>query len=153
MESGVPIIAIGTGTQLLALAAEYGVKPTELVFRIEQAHRTDAGALNGFVPEIYPLFTYMRDAPNLPSSAKIIAETEDGTPALYQPFDKCLGFAGHPGIKSAMIEDSVLQSNAPLENCAELFAQTRRLQNEISSALVTLMTGIVHFTGWMNSES
>ena len=153
LDAGCPIVAIGTGTQLLAIAAGHSVIEGDLLFRIETARRIDDDALNGFVPKSYPMITYMRDFPSLPPEAKIISETENGSPALYQIYDNCLGFIGHPGIKSAMIEDSILQANAPLENCGEQFSILRRLQPELNKALITLMTGVIQYTGWMNPNS
>ncbi len=152
LEAGIPTVAISTGTQLLALAAGHPVTTAELCFRIDTAHRINAEPLNGFVPQTFPAVTYMRDFPGLPDDAKIICETADGTPVLYQPMDNCLCFIGHPGIKSAIIEDSVLQANAPLSDAGELFSRLRAMQSELSEALVTLMTGVIQFTGWMQAE-
>ncbi len=149
LESNNPILALSTGTQLLALAADYSVKPTELIFRIDNASRIDESALNRFIPESYPIVTYMRDFPDLPSDAQILAVAQDNTPALFQIAENCLGFIGHPGIKSAMVEDSILQYGASIANSAETLRKMQELQPELTSSLIKMMTGTIQFTGWM----
>ncbi|HSG95669.1 MAG TPA: hypothetical protein VLA28_09110, partial [Afifellaceae bacterium] len=96
---GLPIIGIGLGAQILAIAADGQSEPRELRFNISHATRTSPGALNGYLPERFPNVTYMRDVPVPPAYAQILAEDSDGCPAVFQIGDNVFGFTGHPGFK------------------------------------------------------
>ena len=73
---GKPVIGIGLGAQILAIAAGGGTEPAELSFEVGTAWRVRDDALNGFLPESYPLAVYMRDRPLPPKEARILAEDE-----------------------------------------------------------------------------
>ena len=149
LDEKLPVLAFGTGTQLLMLACGNAVKPSELSLNVQTAKRVDPEALNGHLPRKYPVVTYMRDIPIVPSDSRILSVTEDGTPALFQIFDNCLGFIGHPGLKSAMIEDSIVQMPAFDVAEPEVLETIRNRQSEIEAALVSMMTGVIQLTGWM----
>jgi GMP synthase-like glutamine amidotransferase len=146
-----PIIGIGLGAQILALAAGGRSESTALKFEVTTAHRLSAGALNGYLPAEYPLALYMRDWPLPPAHAKVLAEDPRGRPALWQIGDTALGFAGHPGLKVAMAEDLIMEfAEAPGDAGPEL-AKLRSAQRDLEDALVPIMTGIVQLTKWMQS--
>ncbi len=150
LQEQLPTLAFGTGTQLLMLAAGGAVRPSELSFSIDTAKRIHENALNGYIPEQYPMITYMRDFPVLPDHAEIHAALPDGTPALFQLPGNCLGFIGHPGMKSAMLEDSMVQTPAFHTAGPGDLVEVRRIQPQVEQSLVMMMTGVIQLTGWMN---
>jgi len=153
MLRGTPVIGFGVGAQILAMASGGGVESAPLAFEVTEARRTDADALNGYLPERYPLAIYMRDRPVPPPHAQILAEDIEGRPVLFQPAENCFGFSGHPGIKPAMIEDLIMEfSEAPDDPAAGLDA-LRRCQTELEDALVPIMTGLVQISGWMAAKT
>lgn len=150
LSENLPILAIGTGTQLLVLARGGTVRPSELTLDLKTAKRVDRNALNGHLPNEYPIVTYMRDFPVIADDARTLSVTEDGMPALFQISDNCLGFIGHPGMKSAMIEDSIVQMPAFDIGNFDALQVIRHQQSEIEETLVNIMMGVIQMTGWMN---
>jgi GMP synthase-like glutamine amidotransferase len=152
LDMGKPVIGIGLGAQILAIAAGGGSTPAPLAFEVGYAIRAAAAALAGFMPERFPLVSYMRDRPVPPAGAQILAEDEQGRPAVFQVGTNALGFVGHPGFKTAMAEDLIMEFE---ETPAEPAPNLQRLQlmaREIEDALVPLMTGIVKVTGLMQTR-
>jgi GMP synthase-like glutamine amidotransferase len=147
---GLPIIGIGLGAQIICLAADGKVEPSELTFKTSMAKRVEDGALNGFLPETYPNVIYMRDRPIPPSYAKILSEDEDGWPAAFQIGGNVFGFTGHPGFKRAMAEDLIMEfEESPLSTAGAL-EDLGKIKHDIADALVPIMTGIVQMTGLMS---
>jgi GMP synthase-like glutamine amidotransferase len=144
-----PIIGIGLGAQILALAAGGRSESTALKFEVTTAHRMSADALNGYLPAEYPLAIYMRDWPLPPAYAKVLAEDPNGRPALWQIGDAALGFAGHPGLKVAMVEDLIMEFAEAPEDAGPELAKLRSTQRALEDALVPIMTGTVQLTKWM----
>lgn len=143
------ILAIGLGAQILALAAGGRSEPAPLRCEILTARRTRDDALNGYLPESYPLVTFMRDWPAAPPEASILATDERDRPVLWQLGSRAFAFAGHPGLKIGMLEDLVMEfDEAPPELPAGL-EQVRALQRELEDALVPIMTGLSQLTGWI----
>ncbi len=149
LRKNLPIIGFGTGAQLLSLALNGSVHPMELTICVERAFRTTDTALNGYLPVEYPVVSFMRDAPQVPPDAEVLAQSKDGRPMLFQARTNCLGFYGHPGIKSAIIEDAILHTPGYDFGDASELENIRLTQNEMENALVSMMTGIVQITGWM----
>jgi len=148
-----PIVGIGLGAQILALAAGGRSESTALQFEVTTAHRVSADALNGYLPEEYPLAIYTRDWPAPPAYAKVLAEDPTGRPALWQIGDSAFGFAGHPGLKVAMVEDLIMEfTEAPADPGPGL-AKLRSVQRAVEDALVPIMTGIVQLAGWMQPRA
>jgi GMP synthase-like glutamine amidotransferase len=143
LERGLPVIGIGFGACLLAAAAGGGADPVLLRFQVGAAHRVVPQALDGHLPQSYPLAVYMRDRPVLPAAARVLAVDEAGEPALFQIRENCLGFTGHPGVKSAMIEDLIMEFEEVPDGTAEMLARLRAVQGEIAAALSEIMVGIV----------
>ncbi len=149
LELDKPIIAVGLGAQILAIAAGGKSQPGELVFEISRATRTDPQVLNGYLPADYPLVIYMRDRPQPPADAKILAEDDCGRPALFQIGERAFGFAGHPGMKPAMVEDLIMEFDEAPENPAAGLKKVRETRRELEDALVHIMTGLTQMTALM----
>ena len=150
---GVPLIGIGLGAQILAVAAGGGSDATPLAFRVETATRSDDRALNGYLPREYPLALYMRDWPRPPQHASVLARDAQGRVALFQVGERAFGFAGHPGLKVAMVEDLVMEFEESPPDIDVALAELRRAQRALEDALVPIMTGIVQMTGWMDGPA
>jgi GMP synthase-like glutamine amidotransferase len=147
---GLPIIGIGLGAQILAIAGGGSSKPHALSSSVGTAHRVKDGALAGYLPENYPLVTYMRDTLVLPNYAEVLAEDDNGDPALFQMGSNCFGFTGHPGIKPAMIEDLIMEFEEAPDNCADTMSSIRSHVRQIEDSLIPIMTGLILLTGLMN---
>jgi len=151
LEAETPIIAVGLGAQILALAAGGSSTAAPLSFTVGEACRVDADGLNGFLPERYPLITYMRDRPEPPADARILAVDDRDRPALFQIGANALGFTGHPGVKVAMMEDLIMEFEEGPDDPGAPLAAVRELKTTIEDALVQIMTGVVQITGLMRS--
>ncbi len=150
LERQLPIVGIGLGAQILAIAAGGRSEKTDLEFSVGRARRTGDGALNGYLPAEYPFAIYMRDWPVPPAHAEVLARDKSGRAVLWQTGARAFGFAGHPGLKVAMVEDLIMEfEEAPQEVAAGL-AALRAVQRELEDALVPMMTGLVQLTGWIN---
>lgn len=149
LKRGLPIIGIGIGACILATEAGGGVDEAPLRFVVDNARRVDPQGLGGHVPDPFPVAIYMRDRPVLPAGARILAVTTAGEPALFQIRGNCFGFLGHPGIKSAMIEDLIMEFDEVPEGTAEMLASLRDLQGQMAAALGPLMVGLVELTHLM----
>jgi GMP synthase-like glutamine amidotransferase len=145
-----PVVGIGLGAQILALAAGGSPAKAPLEFSVGVAKRTKENALEGYLPAEYPLAIYMRDWPLPPAGAEVLAVDQDGRPALWQVGERALGFAGHPGLKVAMVEDLVMEFEEAPPGVEAGLAQLRAVQRGIEDALVPLMTGVVKIMGWMD---
>ena len=146
-----PVVGIGLGAQILALAAGGRSAPAGLAFEIGTATRTSAAALNGYLPETYPLAVYMRDRPVPPGHAEVLARDEAGREALWQVGRNAFGFTGHPGLKVAMVEDLVMEFEETPAEVAPALERLRAVQRALEDALVPIMTGLVQLTGWTHS--
>jgi len=149
LDRGLPVIGIGIGACILSTAAGGGAEEAPLRFRLDKARRIVPDALRGHLPESFPIAIYMRDRPALPAAAKILAVGTPDEPVLFQFRDNCFGFVGHPGIKSALIEDLIMEFNEVPENTAETLAALRTVQGDIVAALGAIMVGLVEMTHLM----
>jgi hypothetical protein len=116
---------------------------------VENAKRTTPNALGGHLPETFPAAIYMRDRPTPLPDAEVLAVAGDDCPVLFRLRGNCLGFLGHPGAKSAMIEDLIMEFDETPPDTAETLARLRAVQGEVAVALAEIMLGIVALTGWM----
>ena len=148
-ERDLPVVGIGAGACILSTAAGGGAEAAPLQFVLHNARRVLADALRGHLPETFPVAVYMRDRPALPGTAKVLAVDERGEPALFQIRDNCLGFLGHPGAKSAMIEDLIMEFDEVPDGTGETLAALRAAQGEIAAALGATMVGLVEMTHLM----
>ncbi|NNJ64542.1 MAG: hypothetical protein HKP16_03180, partial [Xanthomonadales bacterium] len=151
-DQGKPVLGIGLGAQILAIAAGGGSEPAELTFEVGHARRIGSGALDGFLPETFPHAVYMRDRPVLPVEARVLAEDATGRPAIFQVGVNSLGLTGHPGFKTAMAEDLIMEFAEAPEDPAERLRRLQGMMREIEDALVPIMTGIIRVTGWMRQK-
>lgn len=149
LERGLPVLGIGLGAQILALASGGRSEPSPLVFEVGKARRATADALAGYLPAEYPLAIYMRDWPVPPADAQILAMDGRGRPALWQAGPRALGFAGHPGLKVAMVEDLVMEFEEAPQDVQAGLAELRAVQRSIEDTLVPLMAGVEKLMGWM----
>lgn len=148
---GKPVIGIGIGSQILALAADGGVEAAPLTLSVGEARRVQADALGGLLPENFPSVVYMRDRPRPPGYAIVLAVEEDGRPALFQVGPNAFGFSGHPGVRRAMIEDLVMEFEEAPSDTADGLAKLTALGTAIDDALVPIMAGLIAATGWMSA--
>ncbi|HXF67475.1 MAG TPA: hypothetical protein VNK67_12370, partial [Burkholderiales bacterium] len=123
-----------------------------LAFEVTIARRTDETALNGFLPEQYPLAIYMRDRPVPPAYARVLAVDHEQRPALWQIGGNAFGFAGHPGLKVAMVEDLIMEFDEAPADAGPGLAKLRSAARALEDALVPIMTGLVRAAGWMEPQ-
>ncbi len=148
---GKPVIGIGIGSQILALAADGSVEAAPLVLTVGEARRVQADALGGLLPERFPSVVYMRDRPRPPDYATVLAVDADGRPALFQVGPNSFGFSGHPGVRRAMIEDLVMEFDEAPPDTADGLTKLSALGTAIDDALVPIMAGLIAATGWMSA--
>lgn len=146
---GLPVVGIGLGAILLAVAAGGGAEEAPLRFEVVTARRTTADALASYLPEHVPSAVYMRDRPVLPPGARLLATGEGDEALVFQIGRNCVGFLGHPGIKSAMVEDLIMEFDEAPDGTAETLEVLRLAQGEIAAGLSQIMVGLVAMTGWM----
>jgi GMP synthase-like glutamine amidotransferase len=147
-----PLLGIGLGAQILALAAGGRAEPGALVFEVTTARRTDDTALGGYLPEAYPLAIYMRDWPVPPAYARVLAVDPAERPVLWQIGRNAFGFAGHPGLKVAMVEDLIMEFDEVPPQIGPALAKLRSVQRALEDALVPMMAGLVQAAGWMQTR-
>jgi GMP synthase-like glutamine amidotransferase len=145
-----PVIGIGAGAQILAIAGDGWSEAGPLIFSVGVARRIEAIALNGFLPERFPTVVYMRDRPVPPAYARVLAVDDNGYPALFQIGRNAFGFAGHPGVRRAMIEDLLMESDDVPSESGPGLERLLTLGQGIEDALVPIMSGLVQLTGWMS---
>jgi GMP synthase-like glutamine amidotransferase len=148
-----PVIGIGLGAQILAIAAGGGAASAPLEFEVSTARRSDDGALNGYLPAEFPLAVYARDRAVPPAHARILAEDPQGRPALWSIGACAFGFAGHPGLKVAMVEDLVMEFDEAPPDAGRELAKLRAASRAMEDALVPIMTGIVQRAKWMEPRA
>jgi GMP synthase-like glutamine amidotransferase len=149
LRHGLPVLGFGLGACLLAAAAGGGAEEAPLRFTLGTARRVAADALGGHLPARFPFAVYMRDRPVLPKDATVLAVDETGAPAVFALGGNCLGFLGHPGVKSAMIEDLVMAFDEAPEDAAATLERLRAAQGAIAMALSEIMVGVVMATHLM----
>ncbi len=149
LDRGLPVIGIGIGSCMLSSAAGGGAEEKPLRMTLENARCVLPGALSGHLPQTFPVAVYMRDRPILPGDAKALAVGRDGEPLVFQIRDNSFGFVGHPGIKSAMIEDLIMEFDEVPEGTPEMLLRLRAEQGDIAAALAEIMVGLVEVTHLM----
>jgi len=152
LDMGKPVLGIGLGAQILAIAAGGGSKPAPLSFKVGYATRVEDDALEGFLPARFPHVLYMRDRPEPPADARILAADDEGRAAVFQVGTNSLGFCGHPGFKTAMAEDLIMEFEEAPDDPAPKLEQLQLMVPEIEDALVPIMTGIIKLTGLMQQR-
>jgi len=151
LQQGTPVIGIGLGAQILAIAAGGSSEPAELVFECATVTRIADDALNGFMPETFTQVVYMRDRPVLPAEARVLATGPNGEPSVFGVGNNAYGFLGNPGIKLGMVEDLIMEFEEVPADAANRLEELRALQARIEDDLVPIMTGLVQCTDLMSS--
>jgi GMP synthase-like glutamine amidotransferase len=151
LAEGTPVIGIGLGAQILAIAAGGRAEPAPFRFECLEVRRTDPAALNGYLPERFAQAIYMRDWPVPPDDADILATDESGRVAAFRVGANSVGFTGNPGIKLGMVEDLIMEFEEVPEGAAERLEALRDLQPRIEDELVPIMTGLVQLTALMST--
>lgn len=149
---GIPQIGIGLGALIIALGGGGKVKTAPLRFGVDMATRQSKDALNGFMPETFPVAYYLRDALDLPDYAEVLASGSDGEPLVFQLGQMALGFVGHPGFKRAMIEDLIMEFEESPDDIGPALAELGAQIPAMEDALVEMMTGIIQVTGLMQPK-
>ncbi len=152
LDQGKPVVGIGLGAQILAIAGGGSSEQSALEFAVGYARAVEPDALEGFLPERFPHISYMRDRPVLPANARVLAEDEAGRAAIFQLGKNALGFTGHPGFKTAMAEDLIMEFEESPENPAPRLQQMQLMMREVEDALVSIMTGVIKVTGLMQTR-
>ena len=152
LKHGLPVVGIGFGACLLATVSGGGAEEAPLRCSIETAVRMSPSALEGHLPERYPVAVYMRDRPVLPDHATVLARARGNEPMLFQVGDNSLGFLGHPGMKAGMIEDLIMEDDEAPEGTADLLVGLRQAQSEMSAALSVIMVGLIKLTHLMDHD-
>jgi GMP synthase-like glutamine amidotransferase len=149
LERGQPVVGFGLGAQILALAGGGRSEPAALRLTVGEARRVRDDALSGHMPARFPQVVYGRDRALPPDHADILAVADDGLAAVFQIGTNALGFSGHPGMKTGMVEDYVMASEDVPKNMGEGLEKVRAAQAEIAEALSRIMVGVMKLTGWM----
>lgn len=149
LQAGLPVVGIGLGAILLAVAAGGGSDEAPLRFAVETALAGGPGALGGFLPDEMPLTMYLRDVPVLPKDAGVLARSARGDTLIFTVGDNSLGFLGHPGMKRGMAEDLIMEFAETPESTLEGLTALGAAQGRIAEALGPLMVGVMAYTGWM----
>lgn len=149
LEAGLPVVGLGLGAVILAVAAGGGAQEAPLRFEVPVARAVQPCLLGGRMPDTFPLACYLRDEPVLPDGAEVLAVAPDGKPLVFSIGGNCLGFLGHPGMKRGMAEDLIMEFSETPENTVESLEALGAAQSDIASALTDLMVGISGHTGLM----
>jgi GMP synthase-like glutamine amidotransferase len=141
LDAGLPVIGIGLGAIILATAAGGGADEAPLRFEVGRAFRT-ADANQSLWPADFPVAAYLRDKPALPPGSKVIAASADGEPMVFSIGSNALGFIGHPGMKSGMVEDLIMEFSESPDNSAVALDALRDVQYKLADALSVIMVAI-----------
>ncbi len=153
LDRGLPVIGIGVGACILTTVAGGGAEEAPLRFTLDNARRVVPDALGGHVPPTFPVAVYMRDRPVLPGTARVLAVNQHDEPVVFQLLNNCFGFVGHPGIKSALIEDLIMEFEEVPDGTAETLADLRAVQGEIAANLGPIMVGLIQATDLMEQSA
>ncbi len=153
LELGKPVVGFGIGAILLSVAAGGGADEAPLRFDIGEAQVLEDADVKSILPGRFPYATYLRDKPVVPPAAKILALDGTGEPLVFSVSGNSFGFVCHPGIKSAMVEDLIMEFEETPENTVDMLDELRMKQVGIAEALSILMVGLVQRCGWMSQTA
>jgi hypothetical protein len=103
------------------------------------------------LPDHFPVASYLRDRPVPPTEAQTLAHFENGETAVFSIGSRSIGFLGHPGVKSGMIEDLIIEFDETPPDTAQALESLRQQQAAIAESLSSIMQFIVNRTGWMDT--
>jgi len=147
LEAGLPVIGIELGAIILSIAAGGGATEAPLRFVLERVQGKNDAALGGYLPSNFAMAAYGRDRAVLPEGAIVLASGDGDKVALYSLGGNCLGFSGHPGMKSGMCEDLIMEFSETPKNTAATLDKLRAVQGEIAASLSAIMVGVLRHTG------
>ncbi|HSM39531.1 MAG TPA: hypothetical protein VK862_02175, partial [Afifellaceae bacterium] len=150
LDDDLPVIGIGIGAVILAVAAGGGADEAPLRFDVEMAHRNAETGLSEGLPDDFPVASYLRDRPVPPKEAQTLAHLENGEAAIFSVGSGSIGFLGHPGVKSGMVEDLIIEFDETPPDTAQALEMLRRQQAAVAESLSDIMRFIVNRTGWMD---
>jgi hypothetical protein len=139
----------GAGAQILAIAGGGGAEPAPLRLEVGRLRASQALA---HLPETFPLVVYGRDRALPPAEAEVLARDRQGRPALFR-LGTSFGFAGHPGVKTAMIEDYLMTASEVPDGVADGLERVRGVQGEAAAALAVIMVALIDATGLMRGRA
>jgi GMP synthase-like glutamine amidotransferase len=149
LAAGLPVLGIGLGAVLLAVAAGGGAEDAPLRFKVGEVRSVPGTGFAAHLPPVFPMAQYLRDRPVLPQGAEVLATDMDNEPVIFSVNRTSIGCLGHPGIKRGMTEDLIMEFADTPENTVEELDRLGREQGRIADALSGLMVGLVQHTGWM----
>ncbi|MHB0950810.1 MAG: hypothetical protein ACYC10_02660 [Allorhizobium sp.] len=149
LDAGLPVVGLGLGAIILAVASGGGAEEAPLRFLLATAEASRPGLLGGCMPQSFPHALYLRDRPVLPPDADVLATADSGDPLVFSVRGNCLGFVGHPGMKRGMTEDLIMEFAETPEGTVEALDALGAAQGDIAAALTDLMVGISAHTGLM----
>lgn len=152
LDDDLPVIGIGIGAVLLAVAAGGGADEAPLRFCVQTAHRNSNAPLSEGLPDNFPVASYLRDRPVPPKEAQTLAHFEDDETAVFSVGSRSIGFLGHPGVKSGMVEDLIIEFEETPPDTAQALESLRGQQAAIAESLSSIMRFIVNRTGWMDTD-
>ena len=154
LDRGLPVIGIGIGACILSTAAGGGAEEAPLRFTLDNARRVVPDALSGPFAANFPgRGLYARSPGSARRGQGSGGRRARRTGSFFRLRDNCFGFVGHPGIKSAMIEDLIMEFDEVPEGTAETLAELRAVQGEIAAALAAIMVGLVEMTAFDGAAS
>lgn len=146
---GLPVLGLGVGAQILALAAGGDAQAAPFEFKLADAIRAADNEAAAFLPERFPVVLYGRDRALPPAAAEVLASDGDGIPMVFQVAGNSFGFAGNPGVKSGIIEDLIMEFEDSPGNAIPQLKILRAAHRDIESSLQRIMAGLIQRTGWM----
>lgn len=146
LAEGKPVLGIGLGSVILAVAAGGGALEAPLRMDVVEAQPESGTWLCETGP--FPLALYLRDAPLPPENATVLARSAAGDPVVWEA-GRALGFLGHPGAKRGMVEDLAMEFADTPEDLLQGLTALGAAQAEIAEALGPLVTAFVARAGWM----
>ncbi|GIL00160.1 MAG: hypothetical protein BroJett030_00590 [Alphaproteobacteria bacterium] len=152
LDHGLPVVGFNLGAVLLAVAAGGGAEEAPLRFQVARATRTADAVAGTALPAAFPLALYLRDRPLLPAGTTVMAADESGEPLVFTVRDNAVGFLGHPGMKSGMVEDLVMEFDDTPPDVADELERMRAAQSDIAEALGPIMVALTQMTGWMAAD-
>ncbi len=152
LADGLPVLGFGLGAQILALAAGGGSQATPFEFKLIKAARVADEAAAAVLPEEFYIVRYGRGRALPPPGARTLAQDADGSPLIFQIGENSFGFAGHPGVKSGIIEDLIMEFEEGPEDAIPQLNELRAVHRDIERSLHQIMIGLVQRTGWMRPD-
>ena len=149
LADGIAVLGFGLGAQILALAAGGKSAPATFEFKLTQAIRQDDQEAAAFLPKQFHVVLYGPDKVLPPSQAPILARDAEGAAMVFQVAENSFGFAGHPGVKSGMIEDLIMEFEDGPDDAIPQLNELRAAHPEIEQGLAHIMAGLIQRTGWM----